>query len=496
MIKIKDFSFSFNNSKKRILKNITLHIPKKQFALITGPSGCGKSTLAFAIAGFSSTLGKTSGTLTVDGKDVLSRDVFKNAPTIGIVQQDPEAQLVALTVEEEVAFGPENLMLDRGEVTSRITEGLKLAKATHLKNRLTCELSGGEKQKVALASMLAMKPKVLIFDEPTSNLDPVATREIFNSIISLGEAGMTILVIEHKIDALLSYANHLIIMENGTIKKSGKPQKVLEDRSLKKMGIRIPHKKTHTAKSHLSNYGQKIIDVSNLSLNYGEKNVVKNVNFSAYEGEMICFMGENGSGKTTFLSSLLGLTKPKEGFIKIVGKDLTKEKTSNIAKHIGFVFQNPNHQIFEDSVKKEILFAPHNFGMETIDLPLITKKFNLEKEKNDQPHKLSFGQKRRLNIASIYSYSPKIIILDEPFIGQDFINATKIMNILENLKKKDNLIMFVSHDPRLVSKYCTRIVFFENGTILFDSNPDDVYGKLKDMGKTEFLPCHMRDKID
>ena len=227
MIRIKNFSFRFKGSERNVLDNVSLNINPGEFIVVTGPSGCGKSTLSLCISGFSSELGTAQGSIDVDGKDVVGGNVFESSALVGIVQQDPESQLVALTVEEEVAFGPENLNLPKNDIEDRMEWGLRMARALHLRDRATFELSGGEKQKVALASMLAMRPKVLIFDEPTSNLDPVATKEIFDSIIALKrETDMTIIVMEHKLHSLLDYADTLILMDDGRIVEKGRPSEI------------------------------------------------------------------------------------------------------------------------------------------------------------------------------------------------------------------------------------------------------------------------------
>jgi len=492
MICINNFSFGFNGSQRRIIEDIDLHIGSREFILVTGPSGCGKSTLSMCIAGFANNLGSSSGSIKIDGTDMVGGDAFEKSSLVGIVQQDPESQLVSLNVEEEVAFGPENLNLSREKIRERVDWGLGMAGAEHLKHRNTHELSGGEKQKVALASMLAMRPRVLIFDEPTSNLDPVATKEIFDSIISLREkTEMTIIVMEHKLKSLLRYADTLVIMDNGKIVSRGDPSKVLKEQDVKGLGIRVPHIKEHESKRAMAVNGKVLISAKDMSFSYGDKKVLDNVSFDGHEGEMICIMGENGSGKSTFIYNLMGFLRPQSGSLNIMGENAKNLKTSSIARDIGLVFQNPNHQIFENTLEREISFAARNFDSSLPDTDELLNRFNLPMDKDSRPFKISFGQKRRLNIASVFSYGPKAIILDEPFIGQDFVNATNIMSILDDLKMKDNLIMFVSHDPRMISKYCTRIIFFESGSILYDGPPEEVFAMMKRDGKHEFLPDHL-----
>jgi len=492
MIRIKNFSFRFKGSERNVLDNVSLNINPGEFIVVTGPSGCGKSTLSLCISGFSSELGTAQGSIDVDGKDVVGGNVFESSALVGIVQQDPESQLVALTVEEEVAFGPENLNLPKNDIEDRMEWGLRMARALHLRDRATFELSGGEKQKVALASMLAMRPKVLIFDEPTSNLDPVATKEIFDSIIALKrETDMTIIVMEHKLHSLLDYADTLILMDDGRIVEKGRPSEILSKDNIKEYGIEVPHSDGHRSRCAIKRDGDVILRMEGLEFSYGNRKVLDDVCFEARKGEMICLMGENGSGKTTFLYMALGLLRPNKGRVKVFDTDIKRTSISTNARNVGLIFQNPNHQIFEDTVQGELEFAANNFNMDVPDTDELLERFRLPVGKGTRPFKLSFGQKRRLNIASICSYGPKIILLDEPFIGQDFRNASNLMNILEELKGSENLIMFVSHDPRMISKYCTRIVFFEDGRIKYDDGPEEVFKMMEADGKTEFLPRHM-----
>ncbi|MEA1993036.1 MAG: energy-coupling factor transporter ATPase [Euryarchaeota archaeon] len=440
MIRIEHLSFAYE--KEWVLKDIDLEIKKGDFVLIVGKSGSGKSTLALAISGFLKEKSKKEGNILFKGKKIDEYELFDLAKSIGMVQQDPENQICTLNVTDELSFALENLCFGKRKMEERIHWALSIVGAEHLRDRGTFSLSGGEKQKIAIASVLAMKPEVIIFDEPTSNLDPAVTEEIFSVIGRIRKkTDITVIVIEHKWEYLLDRATKILLMENGSLK----PVESLQP----------PDYKTITRKK-----GEKILEVEDLSFSYGKRNVLDGLSFEAYENEVIGVMGGNGSGKTTLLMSLMNFLD-YSGDIKMNGESIKDKKTSDIAKKIGLIFQNPNHQIFESSVLREAEFAPKNFGMDK-DVEPYLKKGELKKYENNNPFRLSHGEKRRLNIISVLSYNPKIILIDEPFIGQDPENVRRIM---EMLLEKDNLIIMVLHNRKVAEAYCSRILLLKNGKL-------------------------------
>ncbi len=440
MIKIENFSFKYE--KDWVLRDITLEIKEEDFILVAGNSGSGKSTLASAISGFLKGKGEKKGNIFFKGKNVDDYELFDLAKNIGVVQQDPENQICTLNVTDELSFALENMRLDKKEIEKRITWALSIVGAENLKDRDTFSLSGGEKQKIAIASILAMKPEVIVFDEPTSNLDPKVTLEIFDVIKKIRKKStIAVIVIEHKWEYILKYVNKIALMENGRLKLV----KTLQPPEYKKIKRRI---------------GKRILEIKNLECSYGTKKVLNGISLEARENEVVGIMGENGSGKTTFLMCLMNYLD-YSGKIFVNGKEIKNKKTSKIAEDVGFIFQNPNHQIFESSVVKEAEFALKNFEKRG-DVEHLLEKSHLKKYENKNPFRLSYGEKRRLNIISILSYSPKIILLDEPFIGQDHENVKRIM---EMLLGKNNLILMVLHDSKIAENYCSRILLFEDGKI-------------------------------
>ena len=440
MIKIENFSYRYE--KNWVLKDINLEIKEGDFVLIAGKSGSGKSTLALAVSGFLRGKGEKKGKILFKGKNTDDYELFDLAKSIGVVQQDPENQICTLNVTDELSFALENMCLGKEEIEKRIKWALSIVGAENLKDRNTFSLSGGEKQKIAIASILAMKPEVIIFDEPTSSLDPKVTLDIFNVIKKIRKkSDIAVIVIEHKWEYIKKYVNKIALMENGRLELV----KTLQSPEYKKT-----RRKT----------GKKILEIKNLEFSYGNRKVLKDITFEAYENEVIGIMGENGTGKTTFLMCLMNYLD-YSGKILINGNDIKNKKTSKIAREVGFIFQNPNHQIFESSVLREAEFALKNFKKEE-NIDYLLKKSDLKKYENKNPFRLSYGEKRRLNIISILSYDPKIILLDEPFIGQDHENVKKIM---EMLLEKNNLILMVLHDFKIAKSYCSRIIFFKDGKI-------------------------------
>lgn len=495
-ISIQDLSFCFPDRSSPALRGVSLEIAERECVAITGPSGCGKSTLALAMAGYIPHVitGTMSGQVNVFGTDTQEAALCDLAVTVSLCQQDPESQLCTLSVEDEVRFGPENLALPVAEILRRQEEALAAIGSLHLKGRDVFKLSGGEKQRVAISSMLAMQPRVLILDEPTSNLDPDAAHEVLLAIERLRQSKkMTLIIIEHRLDRLLPLVDRLIVMAAGKIWLDGESDDVykeyvgqLQDECSVSVEPFLPDVELSTA-------DPVAFRVRELRFKHGVTEVLCGISLTAMRGELIGIIGANGSGKTTFLGCLAGLNQPASGEVVICGANTKEVKPSAIARKVGFVFQNPNHQIFETTVKDEVTFASKNFGMD----PQITEaraykvlsEFGLTSYDRFHPLQLSHGEKRRLNMCSILPHGPGIIILDEPFIGQDHGKAGLMMAAVLGLKNRGYTTLLVSHDIDMVFRYCTRIVLFDAGRILADDIPARVYRQIQELGKLNFLPA-------
>ncbi len=436
MIEIGNYSFRYN--REWVLKSITATIGN-ELVVITGKSGSGKSTLALSIAGFLKNSGEHTGEIRVCGKNIEDFDLFELAQKVGVVQQDPESQLCTMHVEDEIAFGLENLCLDKKEIENRIDWALSIVSGRNLRNRDTALLSGGEKQKIAIASVLAMKPDVLIFDEPTSNLDTETTKEIMQVIRKIkSKTSISAIVIEQKWKHIYQYADRMYEMNSGTLKRIEKPAEIVYQ-------------------THKYEPGRPLLKIRDLTFSY-ERKILDNLNLTVNEKEILGIMGPNGSGKTTLLFCIMNFLQ-YTGEILFKGKSIKREKTPDIAKKIGIIFQNPNHQIFENTVYKEAGFAPRNFSIQS-DIDELLKKADLLQYKEKNPFRLSYGEKRRLNIISVLSYYPEIILLDEPFIGQDYENVQKIMDLLRGAT-----CIMVVHDLSIAEAFCNRIFELRGGVL-------------------------------
>ncbi|AFC98857.1 putative ABC-type cobalt transport system, ATPase component [Methanocella conradii HZ254] len=483
MISVKGLSFSFFSSERKALDRVSLDIGDGEFVAITGPSGCGKSTLALAMGGYIPHVfqGRMQGSVTVDGRSTAEASLSELASTICIVQQDPESQLCTLNVSDEVSFGPENLGLGVEEVLKRVDESLALVGAIHLKDRQVYELSGGEKQRVAIASMLAMRPKALILDEPTSSLDPSCASSVLSAIERLrAETGMTIIVIEHKLNRLMRLADRLVVMDSGRVVADGVP----DDAICRNYG-RPMHARPKPAGDR-----KPAVEVSGLRASYGGVEVLHGVDLKAYPSEVLGIIGPNGSGKTTLLRILMGLHGYDSGKVTVLGLDPARARASGMARRCGLVFQNPNHQIFEKTVYDEAAFASRNLGLgghETLVMGAL-ERYGLACYAKAHPLGLSFGEKRRLNLCSILPHGPALILLDEPFVGQDYANVARMRAELLRLKEDGKAIILVSHDIDSVYKYCDRIVLLKDGKVLVDDTPEEAAVQIRAMGLTDYVP--------
>lgn len=484
---VRNLSFTFDGELERALDNISLDIFAGEFVFLAGPSGCGKSTLAKAMAGYIPHVieGETAGGVWIDGVDSRELDLSDIAVRVSMCQQDPEAQFCTLTVEDEVAFGPENLALPAAEVKRRAAAALADLKCTHLRGRDIFALSGGEQQRVAIASMLAMEPEVLILDEPTSSLDPDAAEEVWAAIEELRtRRGTTIVVIEHRFDRLLAHASRMIVMERGAVVMDGEPETV-HRRYMEMLHPSWPELAAPLADGE----ARCSIRVKDLKFVVGEKAILRGVSFEARPGELIGVVGANGSGKTTFLSCLVGIARATSGEVEMEGLNAVLTRVSEIARKTGFVFQSPNHQLFESTVGDEVAFAARNFGLDRqARAREVMREYELLGYEGRHPLKLSHGEKRRVNLCSILPHDPEVILLDEPFIGQDAINSARILSDILRMKQAGKTVVMVAHDMEIVFRYCDRVVLFEGGRIVVDAPPAEAAKAIAEMGREAYLP--------
>ncbi|WP_418567350.1 ABC transporter ATP-binding protein [Peptacetobacter sp.] len=472
MIEIKNLSLTLDGN-NTIFKDISFSVDKNKVTLISGKSGSGKSSLLMRIMGFfyDSEDSEVKGEILLDGQNILGEKSINLAGKIGYLFQDPDSQLCTFTVEDEIAFGLENLNRERKYIENKIDEVLKLLNIEFLKFRDLNTLSGGEKQKVALASILAMDPELILLDEPTANLDPKSTKEILNVIEYLKEKEhKTILIIEHKVQEFKDIIDDVIIFDSNSaskVKKDSFLEKYMSDYELPK---------------HIENKtGSNILEVKNLYFSYNDKDVLKNINLNLKSGEILGIAGYNGAGKTTFTKVLIGFNKPKKGSIYIDGLDIKSMSKIKLGEYLGLVFQNPEHQFIKLRVEDELRLS---LNIKTKDELYVKSKideylemFDLLQNRKDNPFLLSQGQKRRLSTACMMINNQKILILDEPTYGQDIENLKKLVNLLYKINEKGVSIIIITHDMQLLSKSCDRVIYLEKGEINFEGKADEFVRK-------------------
>lgn len=505
MLSIKGLSFSYVEGRK-VLDNVNLELDKGLFCLV-GPSGCGKSTLCLTLNGLipHSISGKIEGKVIVNGKGTQKYPVNKLATNVGMVFQNPESQLFSLSAEDEIAFGPCNLGLPWGEVEKRVLETLKLLDIEHLRNKSPEEMSSGEKQKVAIASALSMKPKILVLDEPTANLDPISSEEIFRIAKNLSK-NILVFLAEHDLDRVMRYADKVAVMDKGRIVLVGKPGDVLNRNEFQnyldfpkaaqiadrlnihplpvkiealsgklKLKRRLPNERRIPR-------GKLLIEARNLEFGYEKgKPVLKSVNLKIYKGEFLAVVGGNGAGKSTLVSHFNGLLRPDKGDVLVAGLNTKKRDISRLSRKVGYVFQNPDLQLFEDTIFDEVAFGPRNLKLSGPEVSRRVERslraVGLWELRGEDPFSLSLGQKRRVTIASVLSMKPELIIVDEPSTGLDPRTSKGVMGLVRELNRKGRTIILVTHDMELVGEYAKRCIVMDKGKIIADGSAREIFSQ-------------------
>ncbi len=476
MLEVQDLTFSYDNTTP-VLQSLRLQIHRGEILLITGPTGSGKSTLAKCLAGFipRNIGGIFSGLVQIDGISTENLSIAEFSKIVTLVQQDPDSQICTIRVSDEVAFGPENFEFDEKVILDILNSSLIDVKAQHLAKRATYSLSGGEKQRVAIAAMLSCKSDFIILDEPSSSLDPQGIIQLRKILLDLKAKNVGVICIEHNLNAIQPIADRTLFLERGTF--SNQPLSGLSELSL-------------SPTPNIPAQQQSLLTLEGISFSYGTTPVIKNVDLTINNGEIIALMGKNGSGKTTLVSLLGGLLTPESGIVYLNGNQISKLQAKDITKRLSIVFQNPNHQIFETTVWKEQTLTSEI--LELASQEQITRSEHLLesagllslREKN--PFSLSHGQKRRLNLTSTAAHKPDIFLLDEPFIGQDREGRQFILDIIHETVNRGGAVLAVTHDVNFARTYCNRILFLENGTILLDGAPEIVIQRLHEIGHDEY----------
>ncbi len=459
-----------------ILHDINLEITPGEFVLITGPSGCGKSTLARCLSGLipHSIAATMTGQVLVDGRATTELSVPDLATTIGLVFQNPSTQLFNLSVDEEIAFGPRNLGWSEERIKERGDWALAATGISHLRGRQIRTLSGGEQQRLAIASVLAMGSRILILDEPTSSLDIQGVRDVMQALSGLNvESGITIVLIEHRLAEVARLAKRTIIMDEGRIVADGTTQEIFNRHDLlRRLGLRRPAEEVKEDwVSLLDPNGHSaappIVEMKGVEVGYGSRTVLKGLDLTLHAGEFAALVGTNGAGKSTLARVLAGLVKPRRGEVRLSnGRSLVP------GRGVGLLFQNPMHQLFCDTVGEEVAFGPRNFAcLQQAELEAVLSATDLLAVRHQPIQCLSSGQQQRTALAAVLALKPQVLILDEPTVGQDWRHLSSFMDFLITLNQTGSTILLITHDYKLVHRYAQRILLLREGRIAVDGVP-------------------------
>ncbi len=473
MIQVEGITVQYGRA--QALRNISFTIARGECVLVTGPSGCGKSTLARLLSGLLPQVipAAVEGSVRVDGIDILKQPTAVVAQKVGSVFQNPSSQLFHLKVEDEIAFGPNNLELPAEEVSARVEWAIEAAGLQDLRLQKPAKLSGGEKQRVAIAAALAMRPEVLVLDEPTASLDVSGTKQVIAMVQSLRvRYGVTVILIEHRLADVYQLADRVIIMDDGQIVAEGPPRNIFSDwEKLKKLGLRrpvedglSPWEELIQPNSNNLPSDKPLIELQKVSAGYPHRHVLQDINLCIYPGEFVAIVGNNGAGKTTLALTAAGLIKPDHGKVIFQGGQKPRPGLD-----IGLLFQNPLDQLFTGEVDDEIAFGPQNYGRFNLDWHnKVLCETDLTTLKGRQPLSLSCGQQQRLALGSILSLHPQVLILDEPTLGQDWGHLQRLMDFVISLNRQGVVVLLITHDFKLIHHYARRVVLLESGKIKVD----------------------------
>ena len=533
LLQIENLSWRYEGSTQWALENINLEVNKGDFVTIMGRTGAGKSTLCKCINSLipRRSRGSMKGIVKIAGLNTRRANFYKITDMVGIVFQDPETQFLMMTVEDEIALGLENKGFSPKDIRTKIMDVMeKIVLDNAYISKTPTELSGGEKQKVAIAMMLALDPELILLDEPTSDLDPVGKTTIFKVIEKLRkEKETTIILVSHESERVAKFSNKVIILDKGKITLQGNTKEIFKKvEGLKQHGVRPPQiseifyelgykeipltlnegliqiKKDFREIKEIKYkvpefeklkkiYKEPIIEVENLSYTYPDgTEALKGVDLKISDGDFIAIIGPNGSGKTTLVKHFNGLLMPTEGKVIVSKQNTSKVSINDLARHIGYCFQNPDHQLFCTTVTEEVAFGLNNLRLpkneikERVDNVL--KIVGLEEYEDMHPFFLGKGLRQRLAVAAVVAMESEIIVVDEPTTGQDYEMCKEIMILLDKLNKMGKTIIIITHDMKLVSEYCRRVIVMVDGKIIADDDPENIFSDSDIMKSAQIEP--------
>ena len=508
-ISFNQFTFQYDAQAEATIKNISFDIAKGEKVLILGPSGSGKSTLAQCLNGIIPNInkGQAQGQVTIDGQDIFNQSIYDRSQLVSTVLQDPDGQFIGLTVAEDLAFSLENDCVNQGEMKDKVALWAERLNLSSLLGHRPQDLSGGQKQRVSLAGVLIDESPILLFDEPLANLDPKTGQETIALIDKIHkEVGATTIIIEHRLeDVLYRPVDRVLLVNDGKLLFNGSPDELLSTTLLLDNGIREPLYVTvlrqlgfntksaeqlsqletldlsglslpdRTRKVPSESLTTPILEVEELKVGYGDNlPIIENMSFSLKKGERLAIVGKNGAGKSTLAKALCGFV-PSHGKLIYKGQDISQDSIAERSERIGFVLQNPNQMISQAMIFDEVALGLRLRGVDESEVEErvyeVLKTCGLYSFRKWPISALSFGQKKRVTIASILVLKPEIIILDEPTAGQDYQTYTDIMTFLDSLQQQGHTIVMITHDMQLMLEYSDRCLVVVDGAIIADDNP-------------------------
>ncbi len=544
VVNISNLTFTYERG-PLALQDVSCEVRKGEILGIMGSNGAGKTTLCFHLNGIIPTVyaGTEKGRVTMCGLDPWETPILEMSQKACMVLQDPETQFTTTDVASELAFGPANLAVEREEIFRRADWAAKVCGISGLEERKPQELSGGQKQRVALAAGLTMLPEVLILDEPTSQLDPVGTTEVFDVVNHLSETeDMTILITSHKTDEVARLASKILVLNEGESVAFGTPKEVFAKTELlasigvnppsvtslaTKIAAKVPgfeerYKKSggipltlDEAESLIrqaldENFlkidwknpplaprtsEEVVLEMDNVTFTYPARipvTALKDINLKVHKGEYIAIIGQNGSGKTTLVKHFLGLLEASQGVVRIEGEDASELTIGSIAKSISLILQNPDYQLFSISVQKELEFGPRNLGLSDEEIEIrvdnAMKEVGLEDVRDIFPFRLSFGDRRKVAAAAGIAMDPEILILDEPTTAQDYRGRHVLCQIAARMRDQGKTIIMISHDMDLVATYADRLVIMSDAKIIADGPKREIFGMVDVLKQADLKP--------